>query len=182
MAGIEQTFESELRGTPGYIKYEVDAREPRASRSSSASSPCPGNDVQLTIDLKVQQYAEQILQAGIKQARTSVTADRTEAASTVVLHGPGRRRGGARTRTPARSSPWRRTPPFDNRWFVGGIRNAEVRRSSSADSPATRSSTGPSGQLPDRLDDEDDHVGRRAADSDMLTDANYTYRRQRQAT
>ena len=53
-------------------------------------------------------------------------------------------------------------PPFDNRFFVGGISQPEVRRSSSATLRQPAGEPGHPGQLPDRLDDEDVHVGRRA--------------------
>src|SRR5205823_5370724 len=54
VAGVERTYESELHGTPGYVKYVVDARN-RVIGVVERVVPIAGNDVQLTIDLKLQQ-------------------------------------------------------------------------------------------------------------------------------
>ncbi|MFZ9446067.1 MAG: hypothetical protein ACO277_07950, partial [Ilumatobacteraceae bacterium] len=58
--GVEQTYEALLRGKPGYVKYEVDSRG-RILRQLSRKEPVPGNDIQLSIDLDMQQYVEQAL-------------------------------------------------------------------------------------------------------------------------
>lgn len=69
-AGVEQTFESHLRGAPGAERLEVDSRG-RVLRTLSTTRPRPGRDVALTIDLDVQKLAEDSLQQGIEAARAT---------------------------------------------------------------------------------------------------------------
>jgi len=73
--GIEADMESDLRGTPGRVVYEVDARN-RAVREirSRRQQPLPGNDVYLTIDINLQYLAEKGLAAEIERRR-GVTDD-----------------------------------------------------------------------------------------------------------
>ena len=59
--GVEETYETALRGTPGYVRYEVDAVG-NVLRLIERVEPIAGNDLQLSIDLKVQQFAEQALE------------------------------------------------------------------------------------------------------------------------
>ncbi len=70
--GIELSMEEELHGEWGSVTYEVDNRS-RIVREVSRVPPINGNDVQLTIDLDQQQYAEQALETQLK-ARRSATA------------------------------------------------------------------------------------------------------------
>lgn len=63
--GIELSMEEELHGTPGYVVYEVD----KASRIVRVIEEVPavnGKDIQLTIDLDQQQFAEQALETKLK--------------------------------------------------------------------------------------------------------------------
>ena len=60
VAGVEQVFERELRGQPGYMRLEVDAKG-RIVQVLQQVSPVPGHDVVLTIDANIQQLAEQAL-------------------------------------------------------------------------------------------------------------------------
>lgn len=55
--GLEQHYEFELHGTTGYEQVEVDAGS-RAVRVLSRTPPIPGNDLQLTLDVKLQKVAE----------------------------------------------------------------------------------------------------------------------------
>ena len=69
-------MERELHGKWGYIKYEVD----NASRIVSVVEEVPpinGRDIQLTIDLDQQQYAEQALET---QLEPPPSGDRPESA------------------------------------------------------------------------------------------------------
>ena len=59
--GVEKTFERFLRGTPGYVKYEVDSRGAILGVIERVE-PIAGNDLQLAIDLDYQQFAEQALE------------------------------------------------------------------------------------------------------------------------
>ncbi|MEY3575272.1 MAG: penicillin-binding protein 2 [Actinomycetota bacterium] len=59
--GVELTYEVKLRGIPGFVRYEVDAVG-RIKRVLERVEPQPGNDVQLSIDFRMQQFAEQALE------------------------------------------------------------------------------------------------------------------------
>lgn len=69
--GIELSMERELHGTWGSVTYEVDNAS-RIIREVRRVPPINGNDVQLTIDLDQQQYAEQALETQLKQRRQQV--------------------------------------------------------------------------------------------------------------
>jgi len=56
-AGIEATYESELHGTTGFEQVEIDAAG-RGIRTLSRSASLPGNNVTLTLDMRLQQVAE----------------------------------------------------------------------------------------------------------------------------
>jgi penicillin-binding protein 2 len=124
--GVEQTYESTLRGKSGYVKYEVDSRG-RILRLIERKEPIPGNDLQLSINLDIQQFAEQALQNELLVRRRTeaptvlsfgqpdpaypeITYYKAPAGSTVVLnHETGE--------VVAMAS----YPNFDNRWFNAGI-------------------------------------------------------------
>jgi penicillin-binding protein 2 len=72
--GAEQLFESELRGTPGEDKVEVD-NQGRAVNVVEVKKPEAGHDVRLTLDLPTQQTAEESLAQGMAGARTLVDPD-----------------------------------------------------------------------------------------------------------
>src|SRR5665647_2360262 len=56
--GLEQSYESDLHGTTGIEQVEVDANG-RAVRVISRTAPVPGNTLVLSIDIKLQEIAEQ---------------------------------------------------------------------------------------------------------------------------
>ncbi len=66
--GVEQSFESELRGSPRVRRLEVDSRGQLVGEASEIPAEA-GNDVQLTIDANVQRVAEDSLDQGIRSAR-----------------------------------------------------------------------------------------------------------------
>ncbi len=66
--GVEQLFESELRGVPRTRRLEVDSRG-RFVQVLSDTPAQAGHDVQLTVDLNVQKIAEESLNQGMTQAR-----------------------------------------------------------------------------------------------------------------
>lgn len=124
-AGIERYYEAELRGTPGSITYEVDARE-RIVRIVDEEPAVPGNDIQLTVDITVQQLAEQTLEKALQERRTArpeptksaITGEITRIwdlypapSGSVVIEDP------ATGNLLALAS----NPPFDPRWFEIGI-------------------------------------------------------------
>jgi penicillin-binding protein 2 len=87
--GVEATFEDELRGVPGLRRIEVDAKN-RPVRTISYQAPEPGNDIQLTIDLAVQQstetaLAEQLTATRSKRSSQSRARYAAPAGAAVVL-------------------------------------------------------------------------------------------------
>lgn len=65
--GVEQVFETELRGSPRVRKLEVDSRG-RLVRELGDKPAQAGNDVQLTLDLEIQRITEQSLNQGMEKA------------------------------------------------------------------------------------------------------------------
>ena len=55
--GLEQRYEYQLHGETGYEQVEIDAGG-RASRSLSRTAPVQGNNLTLTLDVKLQEMAE----------------------------------------------------------------------------------------------------------------------------
>jgi penicillin-binding protein 2 len=87
--GIEAAYEADLRGKPGIRKIEVDANN-RPIRTTEYTPPEPGNDIQLTIDLDVQQISEQALREQLDSTRGRRQQDnnaikKAPAGSVVVL-------------------------------------------------------------------------------------------------
>ena len=124
-AGVEQQYEDQLRGKPGQIIYEVDARN-RIVREVSRRDPVPGNDVVLSIDLQVQQYAEQTLQQGLREARTRCPFDAfTGGCGGPAFEAPA---GSVVVEDPRNGEilAMATYPTFDNRWFVEGISNKKI--------------------------------------------------------
>jgi penicillin-binding protein 2 len=126
VAGVEATYEDGLRGKAGYIKYAVDARN-RVLGVVERVDPVPGNDVKLTIDLKLQQYTEQILQAGIMEARSHLASfTNTDLKAQARADIPGA--GGAMVIEDPNNGEilgMASYPTFDNRWFIGDLPQAK---------------------------------------------------------
>jgi penicillin-binding protein 2 len=72
--GIELSMEEELHGKWGSVTYEVDNAS-RIVREVSRTPSINGNDIQITIDLDQQQYAEQALETQLKRRRNEVSAN-----------------------------------------------------------------------------------------------------------
>lgn len=58
--GVERAYEKLLQGQPGYQRVEVDARG-RSVRMLDQRLPVPGQDLYLTLDMRLQRVAEQAL-------------------------------------------------------------------------------------------------------------------------
>ena len=72
--GIEASFESVLRGTPGFTRLEVDnVGDPVAVLDQV--DPIAGADVHLTLNIDIQALAEKELLAGLAEARQQETDD-----------------------------------------------------------------------------------------------------------
>jgi cell division protein FtsI (penicillin-binding protein 3) len=65
LAGVEETYDQQLRGTPGEMLTAVDAR--RHVLSSHERDPKPGENVVLTIDANIQYMAEHALEENMKR-------------------------------------------------------------------------------------------------------------------
>ncbi|MCU1393121.1 MAG: pbpA [Ilumatobacteraceae bacterium] len=72
--GIELSMEQVLHGKSGLVTYQVDSAN-RVVKELSRVEPVAGKDVQLTIDLKVQQYTEQTLETELKSRRQDTNFD-----------------------------------------------------------------------------------------------------------
>jgi penicillin-binding protein 2 len=117
IAGIEQSFEDQLRGQPGKRVFEVDARN-RITRVVEDVPPTPGNDVKLTIDMQVQQYAEMILGEALRERRTEITTDVTQYGEQEAYYSAPTGSVVVEDPTNGRIIAMASYPTFDNRWFT----------------------------------------------------------------
>ncbi len=74
--GIEQAFNSQLKGTPGQLKAITDANGVplAANKDNTRLPPKNGQDIVLTIDLAIQQQLENILAKGVKNSKASAAS------------------------------------------------------------------------------------------------------------
>ncbi len=137
--GVEASMERELHGTWGYKTLEVDAAN-RPVRVIEDVPPINGFDVQLTIDLDVQQYAEQAIETTLELRRTQTAPNpvvkkpdgsrekmdttkgddvlfKAPAASTVVMD-----------YTTGQMLAMASYPTFDNRWFEAGLSSTKFQQ------------------------------------------------------
>ena len=70
-SGVEATYDGYLRGVAGSARMHIDALGRPRSALVTTTVPKQGNDVQLTIDLKLQEAAEKALQYGIHLAQAN---------------------------------------------------------------------------------------------------------------
>lgn len=103
--GVESTYESELRGTPGNKLYEVDATE-RPVADIRVDSPTPGHNLTLTLDVGLQKDVEKILQAGMGKSLYAVA----------IVMDP---RNGQILAMVS-------TPSYDDNLFAAGIRESDL--------------------------------------------------------
>lgn len=80
-AGIEKTAEDILRGTSGFKKVETDARG-NIIQELEENLPIPGGDVYLTIDVKLQNMAAELL----KNSQGAVVAIEPETGEILALY------------------------------------------------------------------------------------------------
>jgi penicillin-binding protein 2 len=127
--GIELSMEDELHGQWGSVTYEVDNAN-RIVREVERVPPINGNDIQLTIDLDQQQYAEQALETQIRARRQAIAINpRDPETNSLVFPGYPRE---VRYKAPAASMVVKNHqngqiialasyPTFDNRWFEADL-------------------------------------------------------------
>ncbi len=136
--GIELELEQVLHGAWGYKKVEVDGAN-RPVRVIEEVPPVNGFDVQLTIDLDLQKYTEQLLETTLERRRTQL------APNPIVKKPDGSRQRMDLTKPPTVSykAPAGSTvvmnydtgavvamasyPTFDNRWFEAGLSGTKFR-------------------------------------------------------
>jgi penicillin-binding protein 2 len=145
--GIESSMEAQLHGTWGKQVWEIDAAG-NTVRLLQEVEPIAGNDVQLSIDLDVQQYAEQALETKLKQRRDLPESDAPDSPDHAA-HNPidPKKENGERVYSSSKefgTEEWIQYkapagsvvvlnhsngqvlamasyPSFDNRWFNAGI-------------------------------------------------------------
>jgi len=144
--GVESSMETELHGTWGKQVWEIDAAG-NTLRLLESVEPVAGNDIQLSIDLDLQQYAEQALETKLKQRRDLPTDK--EVSADLAAHNPPDPKKNNEERVYASSEEFgdqewiqykapagsvvvldhsngqvmamASYPTFDNRWFNAGI-------------------------------------------------------------
>jgi penicillin-binding protein 2 len=92
-SGVERVYDKELRGTPGKLEIEVDAKG-KPVRVVSHVPPKQGADVVLSLDIGIQRSAEDALRQGLEDTRGRLFEDdkthlKADAGSVVVLDTKG---------------------------------------------------------------------------------------------
>ncbi|MGI8822129.1 MAG: penicillin-binding protein 2 [Acidimicrobiia bacterium] len=73
-AGVERQYDDQLRGTPGMIKYRIDAQQ-NVLEVIGEQAPAPGDNLVLTVDLDVQAILRDSLLDGLQAARDDYQTD-----------------------------------------------------------------------------------------------------------
>ncbi len=82
--GIEKSYEHLLHGQSGYQEVEVNSRG-KIIRTLKYVPPTPGQDIQLTLDLNLQLYIEQILTKQKKDPKTGEMITKASRGAVVVM-------------------------------------------------------------------------------------------------
>ncbi|MGI9644293.1 MAG: penicillin-binding transpeptidase domain-containing protein [Ilumatobacteraceae bacterium] len=137
--GIELSMEEPLHGRWGYVTYEVDNAS-RIVREVERVPAVDGNDIQLTIDLDQQQYAEQALESQLKLRRLDTAKNPIDTEATYLRRVFEGYPGEVYFKAPAGAAvvmnyetghviALASYPTFDNRWFesdLGGGKFEEI--------------------------------------------------------
>ena len=116
--GLEQVYEHYLRGTQGIQKFIVNSNGD-TTRALGVKDPTAGDDLHLTLDLRIQRAAEQQLADGLANIRTQ-TDSRTgqplkaNAGTVIVMDA---QTGAIRAMASS--------PSYDPRWLVRGLTKAQ---------------------------------------------------------
>jgi len=133
-SGVEQSMEQRLHGRWGQRTYEIDAGN-RIVRTISYTPPVSGEDVQLSIDLDLQYYAERLLITQLKSRRqqwatnpeiTRPDGQKAPMLSSLPVGTPVHYKAPAGSvtvmdQTTGQILAMASYPTFDNRWFSAGI-------------------------------------------------------------
>ncbi|MFA5786673.1 MAG: penicillin-binding protein 2 [Actinomycetota bacterium] len=118
-AGVELTHEADLRGTPGLVSKQVNARGEVIGEAVTVQEEVAGNDLVLTIDAGIQQVAEESLAQAMANARLSGDRERggnyTAPGGAAVVLDP----------TTGEVLALASLPAYDPEKFVGGILPAD---------------------------------------------------------
>ena len=137
-SGVEQSMEQRLHGRWGQRTYEIDSRN-RIVRTLSFTPPVSGEDVQLSIDLDLQYYAERLLITQLKSRRQQWTTnpevmrpngrpgpmDPDLAVGTPVHYKAPAGSVTVMDQHTGQILAMASYPTFDNRWFSAGIDGAK---------------------------------------------------------
>ena len=110
LAGVEASYEEELRGAPGKKQVEVDAMGRVTSELATLVPARPGGNLALTVDAAFQRRATEILQQAMAKARSnqaSLVALDPKTGDVLALVS---------------------LPQYDDNLFAGGISQADYRR------------------------------------------------------
>ncbi len=108
-SGVEYTYDKWLRGTDGSVRVEVDASGRPKKVVSGGTLPKAGDNLQLSIDTRVQRAAEKAVKYGINLAHANNEL-RADGGAAVVLD--------AHTGAVIAMAS---EPSFQPSWFVGGL-------------------------------------------------------------
>jgi penicillin-binding protein 2 len=118
--GVEQVYEHYLRGTQGVQKFIVNS-DGETIRALGVREATAGDDLHLTIDLRMQRDAERQLKDGLQRIRTEVASDRSaylkaNAGTVIVMDA---KTGAIRAMASS--------PSYDPRWLVQGLTKTQRR-------------------------------------------------------
>ena len=137
-SGVEQAMEERLHGRWGQRTYEIDSRN-RIVRTISYTPPVSGEDVQLSVDLDLQYYAERLLITQLQSRRQQYTTnpevtkpngqpgpmDPDLAVGTPVHYKAPAGSVTVMDQNTGQIVAMASYPTFDNRWFSAGIDGAK---------------------------------------------------------
>jgi penicillin-binding protein 2 len=119
-SGVEQAYESYLRGVPGQTQYEVNSTG-QVVKTLRQTPPRQGDDVQLSIDLGLQQEVEKDLGQEIQSIQGS--RDSSNGATITAPDGAAVVLDPRNGQVLAMAS----YPSYDPSWWVGGISEAHYK-------------------------------------------------------
>ena len=123
--GVEREYNDLLAGTPGIIKYRVDAQR-NVLEVLNEESPSPGGSITLTIDVELQRVLEDSLTAGLQLARDNYEHPDCVPDLEEDPFCPVRAVGVVLDATNGEVLAMASVPTFDPNMFVGGVSQGEL--------------------------------------------------------